>query len=63
MTALPPSLAVVPNIPWRAQSIALLEAKRDYWHDCVNTASNHASAYVAWAFYRTCCKELKWRKN
>lgn len=28
---LPPSLAVVPNIPWAEQTLEQLEAERDYW--------------------------------
>ena len=46
--ALPPSLAIRPNIPPRFQTSAQLEAERDYWQYFIDTATTW-SASVSFA--------------
>jgi len=58
--ALPPSLAVAPNIPLGAQTIVQLEAERDYWAARVADAAGPASA-AAERHRQGCVDELQRR--
>lgn len=51
---IPPSLAVVPNTPFEAQSLGSLVQERAYWVRSVATASGFASAKAADGFRRGC---------
>lgn len=59
MDDLPPSLAVVPNIPWEKQTAEQLRAERDYWVERVRTAPGFASAKAADDFRKGCEMWLK----
>ena len=58
----PPSLAITPNIPWEKQTIEQLEAERDYWIKCVETATGFASAKAADNFRKACEAWIKRRQ-
>lgn len=62
-TTLPPSLAVTPNIPWEAQTLAQLRAERDYWSARVAAAPGFASAKCADDFSRGCEAWIKRREQ
>jgi len=61
---LPPSLAVVPNIPWRDQTDEQLIAERDYWlrkFDDRSLGAGSAPTLVAFEYKRECEEELRRR--
>jgi len=59
---LPPSLAVAPNIPLRAQTREQLIAERDYWQASIDAANSWGAAVsVADEFLRACNRELERR--
>jgi hypothetical protein len=59
--ALPPSLAVSPNIPWEEQTVEQLCAERDYWIARVSDAPGFASAKAADNFRKGCETWIKRR--
>ncbi|MCP1200095.1 hypothetical protein [Notoacmeibacter sp. MSK16QG-6] len=54
MTSLPPSLAVVPNIPLDEQTLDQLRDEEAYWDARVKDAPGFASAKAADDFRRAC---------
>lgn len=62
--SLPPSLAVVPNIPPRRQTPDQLRAERDYWQAKLDIATCWGAATSAVASFRDeCDRELNRRTN
>lgn len=60
--ALPPSLAVSPNIPHSEQTLEQLYAEREYWERQVSTAPGFASAKAADDFRHACQVWINKRK-
>ena len=64
MTMLPPSLAVIPNIPVKKQTKEQLVAERDYWQQKLDSAESWGGALTAVLEFRDeCQKELNRRFN
>lgn len=55
--ALPPSLAVVPNIPWSKQTKEQLTAERDYWQVKIDGAKGWGAGLAAANGFRNACQE------
>lgn len=52
----PPSLAVVPNIPWEKQTIEELEAEFAWWDEKVKSATMWGASLKAASDFREGCK-------
>ena len=63
LAALPPSLAVHPNIAWNDQPLDQLEAEAAHWQRRMDTATGPASYHAAEGFLRGCRTWIEIRKK